>query len=186
MLKIKVSTAFPEWPLIRQTPASKGVWGDCKFFINQNIDECDYWVVYDGLLTAETVNCPTENTVLITGDPPNVKNYNEKYLKQFSTIITCHRNITRNRIIYRQQALPWHIGMDTSTNRLIKFDNAYDELKAKLNRVLGVDAGVSMDAPAPAPVVEAPTFASDDTPFAENESQEDDTLSYFARLAKES
>jgi hypothetical protein len=62
----------------------------------------------------------------------------------------------------------------------------YDELKAKLNRVLGVDAGVSMDAPAPAPVVEAPTFASDDTPFAENESQEDDTLSYFARLAKES
>lgn len=62
----------------------------------------------------------------------------------------------------------------------------YDELKAKLNRVLGVDAGVSMDAPAPAPVVEAPTFASDDTPFAEDESQEDDTLSYFARLAKES
>ena len=62
----------------------------------------------------------------------------------------------------------------------------YDELKAKLNRVLGVDAGFSMEAPAPAPVVEAPTFASDDTPFAENESQEDDTLSYFARLAKES
>jgi len=62
----------------------------------------------------------------------------------------------------------------------------YDELKAKLNRVLGVDAGFSMEAPAPAPVVEAPTFASDDTPFAENESDEDDTLSYFARLAKES
>lgn len=62
----------------------------------------------------------------------------------------------------------------------------YDELKAKLNRVLGVDAGFSMEAPQPAPVVESPTFASDDTPFAENDSDEDDTLSYFARLAKES
>ena len=68
----------------------------------------------------------------------------------------------------------------------------YDELKAKLNRVLGVDAGFSMEAPAPAPVVEAPTMASDDTPFADtsfppaDDGDEDDTLSYFARLAKES
>ena len=64
----------------------------------------------------------------------------------------------------------------------------YDELKAKLNRVLGVDAGVSMEAPAPAPVVEAPTMASTDAmPFGEpdNGKEEDDTLSYFAKLAQD-
>jgi len=63
----------------------------------------------------------------------------------------------------------------------------YDELKAKLNRVLGVDAGVSMEAPAPAPVVEAPSFAAESAPVADTaDSDEDDTLSYFAKLAKES
>ena len=64
----------------------------------------------------------------------------------------------------------------------------YDELKMKLNRVLGVDAGVSMDAPSPAPVVEEPVMASDDgQPFAEtaDSGEEEDTLSYFAKLAKE-
>lgn len=64
----------------------------------------------------------------------------------------------------------------------------YDELKAKLNRVLGIDAGHTEapslmmnemeEAPAPAPAVEAASpLDSDD---------EDDTLSYFAKLAKES
>ena len=63
----------------------------------------------------------------------------------------------------------------------------YDELKAKLNRVLGVDAGVSMEAPAPAPVVEALSFAAESAPVADTaDSDEDDTLSYFAKLAKES
>ena len=65
----------------------------------------------------------------------------------------------------------------------------YDELKMKLNRVLGVDAGVSMDTPSPAPVVEEPVIASDDAmPFGEPDSanaEEEDTLSYFAKLAKE-
>ena len=63
----------------------------------------------------------------------------------------------------------------------------YDELKAKLNRVLGVDAGVSMEAPAPAPVADPAPMAEADTSFPPaDDAQEDDTLSYFARLAKES
>ena len=65
---------------------------------------------------------------------------------------------------------------------------SYDELKMKLNRVLGVDAGVSLDTPSPAPVVEEPVIASDDAmPFGEpdNGNDDEDTLSYFAKLAKE-
>ncbi len=65
----------------------------------------------------------------------------------------------------------------------------YDELKAKLNRVLGVEAGTIMPEPQVADVMEAPTMASDDAmPFGEPESsnQDDgDTLSYFAKLAQD-
>jgi hypothetical protein len=67
---------------------------------------------------------------------------------------------------------------------------SYDELKAKLNKVLGVDAGhVSMDA-APmmetAPVVEQPAMATaDSTPFNSSDEGEEDTLSYFDKLAQQ-
>ena len=65
---------------------------------------------------------------------------------------------------------------------------SYDELKAKLNKVLGVDAGVSMETPMEsAPVVEQPTMATADAaPFETDDSGEEDTLSYFDRLAKQS
>ena len=63
----------------------------------------------------------------------------------------------------------------------------------KLNKVLGIDAG---HVPVAAPVInEAPAPATkltaEDNPFesgnaAEAASEEDDTLSYFAKLAKES
>jgi hypothetical protein len=75
---------------------------------------------------------------------------------------------------------------------------SYDELKAKLNRVLGVDAGISADmaamSTAPVPTMETTsTFnvgASDPEPSLpageESSSDEDDTLSYFNKLANES
>jgi hypothetical protein len=63
---------------------------------------------------------------------------------------------------------------------------SYDELKAKLNKVLGVEAGVSMETPSPAPVVEEPTMATADAAPFETDEGEEDTLSYFDRLAKQS
>ena len=61
----------------------------------------------------------------------------------------------------------------------------YAELKAKLNRVLGVDAGATMApedmqyAPAPSEKVAEPE------PVATAEGNEDETLSYFAKLAQD-
>lgn len=69
---------------------------------------------------------------------------------------------------------------------------SYDELKAKLNKVLGVDAGhAPMSAPEPAMTntMEAPSIQSAapaDDVASSSSSDEDDTLSYFAKLAQES
>ena len=66
---------------------------------------------------------------------------------------------------------------------------SYDELKAKLNRVLGIDAGVTAEPaamPTSAPAVTTNfTEAAADLP-SEDANGDDDTLSYFAKLAKES
>ena len=128
MIKVKVSTSFPEWPLLRQTPGSKGRWGNCQFFLNEDMNECDYWVVCEGLLQAESTICPKENTILITWEPPAIKVYNKDFLKQFGTIITCHRNIDHANMIYTQQGLPWHVGRQVQDGKSIEFSKDYDEL----------------------------------------------------------
>ena len=63
---------------------------------------------------------------------------------------------------------------------------SYDELKAKLNRVLGVDAGLTAAATAPATATSNVTMNSAPEVQPESSSEEDDTLSYFAKLANES
>jgi hypothetical protein len=66
---------------------------------------------------------------------------------------------------------------------------SYDELKTKLNRVLGVDAGhVSAPEPVVSDVMEAPTMqTAEAAPAIESSSSgDDDTLSYFAKLANDS
>jgi len=67
---------------------------------------------------------------------------------------------------------------------------SYDELKSKMNKVLGIDAGVMAPAPSVSDVMEAPTMQTAapvvDTPVESSSDDEDETLSYFAKLAKES
>ena len=63
---------------------------------------------------------------------------------------------------------------------------SYNELKAKLNRVLGVDAGMSAAATAPETAASNVSMNSVPEVQPESSSEEDDTLSYFAKLANES
>lgn len=125
---IKLTTPFPEWPLVRQTPGDKGIWGDCKFFVNEEIDECDWWVVYEGLTKPEKTKCPPENTILITGEPPSVGKYGKRFLSQYGTIVTCSRNLEHPNVIYSQQSLPWHIGKHYRNEKITHFSHNYDEL----------------------------------------------------------
>jgi len=131
MIKIKITTTVPKWPLIRQTPGSKGIWKNCKFFVNDETKECDFWVVYEGLAKKEKVKCLRENTILITGEPPSIKKYDKKFLDQFGLIITCHRNIQHKNVIYQQQSQPWMVGgrfVDEKKDWEENFSKDFDEL----------------------------------------------------------
>jgi hypothetical protein len=110
MIRIKLSTPNPDFPLIRQTPGSKGIWGNHTFFINQDIEECDYWIVYDALGKTERTICQSGNVILFTGEPPSVKKYSNSFIRQFSTIVTSHKDIKHNNAIFKQQGLPWMAG----------------------------------------------------------------------------
>lgn len=121
MLRVKLTTTFPDWPLERQTPGCSGVWGNCRFFVNETVDECDAWVVYDGLPCAETTRCPPESTLLITGEPPAIHRYRPTFVKQFAAVMTCQSGLRHPRIIC-QQAQPWHAGVWRDQGDKARFD----------------------------------------------------------------
>lgn len=133
---VKITTDWAKWPYLRQTPGGKGIWGDNKFFFNDDsIKECDYWIVFEGLMKNEIAFCPRENVVLITGEPPTYKKYNKKFVRQFNKVITCHRDMKHRKKIYWQQALCWHIGLQitdyTDFHKCnIKTIKNYDQLKS--------------------------------------------------------
>jgi hypothetical protein len=133
LIRVKLSTNFPEWPLLRQTPGRKGVWGNCRFFLNEAVEECDYWVVYDDVLRPETTRCPPGNTLLITGEPPSVKTYPPRYAAQFARVLTCQRALRHRGAIYRQQAMPWMVGgryLAEAARWDESYTKDYDELAA--------------------------------------------------------
>lgn len=130
MIKIKFMSEFPQWPFERQTPNSKGIWQNCKFYFNQDLEEYDYCVVFDNLLTPQSILCSNENIIFITAEPESVRNYDADFLKQFATIVTSHTAITHGNVIHMQQGLPWFVGRRVQNSKNISFSKNYDELKS--------------------------------------------------------
>ena len=130
MIDIKLS--LPPWPIIRQTPGKKGVWGECRFFCsNTGIDRCDYWFVLEGLgKKKETTVCPKANTVFIAHEPPTLKTYKSEFLHQFAAVITSDVKIDHPNPIFQHSGLPWHVGRKQKDHVNIEFSRDYDELKA--------------------------------------------------------
>ncbi len=128
MYKVKLTTPNPDWPLERQTPGESGIWGNCQFFINRDVEECDYWVVLDDLPGSQVSQCQPQNTLLITAEPPSVKTYAPKYLRQFGAVLTCNRQIKTAHVIYSHSSLPWHVGRRSRGHQNLGFSKNYDEL----------------------------------------------------------
>ena len=91
MIRVKFSMNGSNFPLIWQTPGGKGIWGNCEFILDSDLEECDYWFVYENLKRTETTLCPRSNVIFITGEPPEVRHYNPFFLRQFSRVLTRSR-----------------------------------------------------------------------------------------------
>lgn len=131
MIRVKLSTDFPYEPIIRQTPNSSGRWGDFEFIIDRDINECDYWVVYNDLLRAETAVCPPQNTIFITAEPPDIRGYKTEFIRQFARVVTFHQHLPHPRLILSQPGLNWHVGrvLTDIPNRQSIVNKTYDDFK---------------------------------------------------------
>jgi hypothetical protein len=145
MIKVKITHPYGNWPLSRQTPNNSGIWGDCQFFINDDIQKCDYWFVIDDLFKEEHISCNSDNTVFIALEFPCIRpTINLQFLKQFGTIFSYSRNLKHNNVIEVISPFPWHIGVNNTNSDTITGNyKIYDDFnsanvinKAKLISVI--------------------------------------------------
>lgn len=112
MINALFKTAIPKAGYIRQTPGNKGVWGSVLFTVDLEIEKADWVIVYDDIDKEITIKTDPTHTLLITAEPPSIKNYNQKFLSQFHYVITSHISIKHPRKTLVQQGLPWMVGME--------------------------------------------------------------------------
>lgn len=136
MIKVKLSVPLTNFPFLRQTPGGTGVWEDCKFYLNEEIESCDYWFVFDSLLKDEQTRCIPENVVLVTGEPSSVKRFNRAFLNQFGAVITAQKTIPHSQVVRSQTGLPWYSGVSYN-KELNQWSNenylSYDDFLLPLN-----------------------------------------------------
>lgn len=112
-MRIKISTTL-RWPIERQIPADWKQQG-IDVVINQPVDSCDAWVVYQGLHRPETTLVPSGRVFFFGYEPPGLHSYQTNFLKQFSQVITC-QNVRHRNILRRHQAQPWLAGVTRHAN----------------------------------------------------------------------
>jgi hypothetical protein len=110
MIRVKISNAEPCVNFLRQTPQASGQWGNCIFSFNEDIEECDYWIIYDSINETEITKCYPENTILFTGEPASIKTYSSFFLNQFHTVFSFRKDLKHPNVILSQPALPWLVG----------------------------------------------------------------------------
>ena len=116
-MRIKLSSNSQDRFLL-QTPGGKGVWKGDTYVLNEPMEECDAWVVYENLYGQETTTCPPDKLLLLTGEPPEVRKYAPYWTKQFAMVRSVQAGIRHPNLQIGQTALPWHLG------------KSYDELAA--------------------------------------------------------
>jgi hypothetical protein len=100
---------------LRRFPNREPLWGNCQFIFDPDCREYDWLVVYDDLprnRKSEELACPTQNTLLLTGEPSSITYYGKSFLKQFGHVLTSHEPsaLKHPNAIRRQAGLLWYYG----------------------------------------------------------------------------
>lgn len=100
--------------LLRQTPCFNGIWGDCKFIVNQQVDKCDAWFVlhHSGLIHGEQSVCDPSQVFYVSMEPyESIGNVSSLFLDQFSCLIGCDPALA-SPITIRKNVHTWWAGIN--------------------------------------------------------------------------
>ena len=116
MIKVYIPSPF-YIPVQRQFPnPAKTVWGNCEFVFSE-VDDYDYIVVIDSLKEKIQTTLSKTPSIIFLGEPPYVKSYNGKFLKQFGRVYGCHqKKVGNDSVKLSIPLLPWMVGCHLGEN----------------------------------------------------------------------
>jgi hypothetical protein len=143
---IKVSTSNPELTngFIRQSPNGAMTWGGCRFFVNQFVPKCDWWIIChnSALVEPESTLCDPNHIIFISMEPTDSW-IPSAFFYQFNQLVLCDRNINHPKIKYAN-GTTWWVGINVHHENghhfLPDINFTYDTLSAltlpkKQNRI---------------------------------------------------
>lgn len=135
-VKITVSPSDKE-RLQRQLPGREGIWKNYQFFINEAIEEADFWVVCFQKLSGKSETCRVapENTLFITWEPDSVYHFSQGFLNQFAKVVSCQEKLKHKNLVKDQPGLAWQMGMWRHPDGRAIITHDYDSFsKSKPNK----------------------------------------------------
>ncbi len=102
-----------------QTPGQSGKWQNCQFTFNPLETQYDWLVVLDDIPSIlpkkiEHLQCPKENTILVTSEPSSISYYGKAFANQFGYLITSHspKRLPHPNALRSQTGIYWLYGKD--------------------------------------------------------------------------
>ena len=104
-------------------PNNTPIWGECRFVFG-NEQDYDWLVVNDDFKGEIKLNCPKNNTLLVTTEPSSIKTYESVYTRQFGHVLTGQENwaLKHRGKIYSQPALYWFYGFRSGKGDNLSYD----------------------------------------------------------------
>ncbi len=112
LIKIKISVAGVPSTSIKThnnltsiskfLPNSGSVWQNCEFFVNEQIENPDYWIIIDDIESAqESVFINPKRVFFLTAEVPFVTSYfdDQKFLSQFEKTFSPHAIFSQNNFV---------------------------------------------------------------------------------------
>lgn len=100
-----------------QSPKSQGIWENCIFTFDPHEQKYDWFVVIDNIPNSlphkiEILQCPKENTILVTSEPSSISKYGKGFASQFHHLITNHneKNLPHSNAMRSQTGIYWLYG----------------------------------------------------------------------------
>lgn len=104
---VKLTTPW-DHDFMTRTPHSGGVFGEYKFEIDNDCDECDYWIVWGGVGRITKVKCPPENILFVTDETHSERRFETDFLQQFPTVVACRTDLVHPHIVKSHDLGIWH------------------------------------------------------------------------------
>ena len=109
-------TQHVPWPWFRQTEKGEGICNGVRFLLNDDPAKVANWlVVFDSPPGDMVTHIPCERRILVITEPPEVKPYPPRYLRQFGTVLTPFAlpGAGKNSLHIEGACLNWHYGVRT-------------------------------------------------------------------------